>query len=92
MKGVCGVHDLHVWSIGSGREVLSAHLVMGGGSEPGDYPRVLDEARLLMESRFGIRHSTIQVETAQSQMCPPSGCPAASLPEPPSGGHGDGRA
>lgn len=59
-KGVCCVYDLHVWSIAGGREALSAHIVV-----PDGYP---DQKRLLkllidsLRSRFGITHTTLQIE------------------------------
>lgn len=60
VDGVRGVHDLHVWSISTSFVALSAH-VEAGGDEHG---AVLARMRALLAQRFGIRHSTIQVETA----------------------------
>lgn len=57
--GVVGVHDLHVWALGTSEVALSAHLVMPGG-HPGDgFFVALAE---LLEHRFQIRHPTIQIE------------------------------
>ncbi len=58
---VAGVHDLHVWSIASGFDCLSAHVVAGD-----DKPRdaLLDELRRMLHDRFGIEHITIQLEAA----------------------------
>jgi cobalt-zinc-cadmium efflux system protein len=56
---VGGVHDLHVWSIASGFECLSAHVV----ADPrGERDALLDELRRMLHDRFGIDHITIQVE------------------------------
>jgi cobalt-zinc-cadmium efflux system protein len=55
---VQGVHDLHVWSIGSGDVSLSCHLVMGDD----DADKVLGNAQHLLQSRYSIFHSTMQVE------------------------------
>lgn len=58
LPGVVGVHDLHVWSITSGMEALSAHLVIEG--EP---PRgILARVRKTLHDRFGIHHITVQIE------------------------------
>ncbi|HXT19865.1 MAG TPA: cation diffusion facilitator family transporter [Thermoanaerobaculia bacterium] len=58
---VAGVHDLHVWSIASGFECLSAHVVAGDGKER---DALLDELRRTLHDRFGIDHITIQLEAA----------------------------
>lgn len=59
LDGVVGVHDLHVWTITTGREALSGHLVIGPS---GHAPSVLAAARALLLERFGIGHITIQIE------------------------------
>ena len=59
-EGVNNVHDLHVWTITSGREALSAHVIH-------DYdvsqPELLKELRAKLHDRFGVDHLTIQMET-----------------------------
>ena len=58
--GVEGVHDLHVWTITSGREALSAHVIHAPQvSQAG----LLKELRTRLHERFGIDHLTIQMET-----------------------------
>jgi cobalt-zinc-cadmium efflux system protein len=69
--GVRRVHDLHVWTLTSGREAMSAHVVVGA-----DTPahRILDELHVILHARFGIDHTTIQVESepaALLQITPP---------------------
>jgi cobalt-zinc-cadmium efflux system protein len=59
VPGVVGVHDLHVWTITSGREALSAHLVVGEASPRG---MTLEQVRATLAGRFGIRHVTVQLE------------------------------
>jgi len=59
MPGVSGVHHLHVWAVSTTEAALTAHLVMPGG-HPGD--PFLAEARRSLKERFGIGHSTLQVE------------------------------
>jgi cobalt-zinc-cadmium efflux system protein len=60
VPGVRRVHDLHVWTLTSGREAMSAHVVIENGA-PSD--RVLDDLHALLHGRFGIDHTTIQLET-----------------------------
>ena len=58
--GVADVHDLHAWTITSGMNVLSAHVVL----EPAaDAPAVLDELCGCLTGDFDIEHSTFQLET-----------------------------
>ena len=59
VDGVEAVHDLHVWTITSGMVALSAHVVTGD-SVPGS---LLGAVRRTVHDRFGIDHTTIQVET-----------------------------
>ncbi|HTQ78948.1 MAG TPA: cation diffusion facilitator family transporter [Thermoanaerobaculia bacterium] len=70
---VRGVHDLHVWTITSGRESLSAHVVTADGlGQRG----LLSEIRRALHDRFGIHHVTIQVEAEGHDPC--HGCDALS--------------
>ena len=59
--GVADVHDLHVWTLTSEMDVLTAHLVVGGDHTT---QAVLDDARHLLQDRFGLSHATLQVESA----------------------------
>src|SRR5712664_1389143 len=58
--GVRRVHDLHVWTLTSGREAMSAHVVVG---DVGESDRLLRELHEVLHARFGIDHTTIQLET-----------------------------
>ncbi len=60
LPGVARVHDLHIWPMSTTEPVLTAHLVIPGGS-PGD--AFLTGARGMLHDRFGIGHATLQVET-----------------------------
>jgi cobalt-zinc-cadmium efflux system protein len=60
LPGVAGLHDLHIWPLGSAGAALSAHLEMPAG-HPGD--AFLIEARASLERGFGIGHVTLQIET-----------------------------
>jgi cobalt-zinc-cadmium efflux system protein len=59
VRGVGSVHDLHVWTITSGRVALSVH-VCADESEPA--ARLLRSVQARLRDEFGITHSTIQVE------------------------------
>jgi cobalt-zinc-cadmium efflux system protein len=63
VPGVRGVHDLHLWTITSGRHAVSAHLVVDEARSLhcGD-ASVLDAAATALRSHFGLTHSTLQVE------------------------------
>lgn len=58
--GVAGVHDLHVWTISSGIEALSAHI---SHDETVLHSDLLVKVRERLHARFGIDHLTIQMET-----------------------------
>ena len=58
--GVRDVHDLHAWTITSGLNVVSAHVVIGPSTDPA---RVLDELCGCLSEDFDIEHSTFQLET-----------------------------
>jgi cobalt-zinc-cadmium efflux system protein len=63
VPGVVGVHDLHVWAINDRNPSASAHLVVTDGADPRCGPTsVLDRAAGALCERFGLRHSTLQVE------------------------------
>jgi cobalt-zinc-cadmium efflux system protein len=57
---VVEVHDLHVWEVSSGFPALSAHVTVRSGCDTQAHRRQLAE---LLRERFGITHSTLQVET-----------------------------
>lgn len=59
-SGVGGVHDLHVWTISSGLEALSAH-ISHDSSVP--HSELLAVVQRKLHDRFGIDHLTIQMET-----------------------------
>jgi cobalt-zinc-cadmium efflux system protein len=59
IPGVVAVHDLHVWTITSGMESLSAHVVV---EDEAAACSMLAQCRSTLHDRFGIDHLTIQVE------------------------------
>jgi len=58
-KGVTGVFDLHIWTITSGYHALSAHIVV---MDTSNSYQVLHDISSVLEKRFNIIHSTIQIE------------------------------
>jgi len=56
VDGVTEVHDLHVWTLVPGKDMVTAHLTSNGNSD-----RVLDDARAVLAAR-GLEHATVQVE------------------------------
>jgi cobalt-zinc-cadmium efflux system protein len=60
--GVEAVHDLHVWTITSGMDALSAHVVLTEGCESQTAAEILEPLTALLKDAFGIDHTTIQVE------------------------------
>ena len=66
IDGVVDVHDLHVWTLTSEMEVVTAHLVVTAGTETHG---VLDRARALLSDGYGISHATFQVEPDDHRGC-----------------------
>jgi cobalt-zinc-cadmium efflux system protein len=62
---VADIHDLHVWEITSGFPALSAHVLVRPGD---DCHAVRRELEQLLNARFGIGHTTLQVEHAQPEL------------------------
>jgi cobalt-zinc-cadmium efflux system protein len=61
VEGVCGVHDLHVWSITRGLRTLSAHILTE------DIPvssgaKIQAAVSALLDHKYGIAHATLQLE------------------------------
>jgi cobalt-zinc-cadmium efflux system protein len=63
--GVTNVHDLHIWEISSGFPALSAHVLVGRGE---DCHRIRQELEALLHERFGIDHTTLQVEHTSERL------------------------
>jgi cobalt-zinc-cadmium efflux system protein len=59
IEGVTAVHDLHVWTITSGLDAMSCHLVVADMARA---RATLERARNTMKTDFGLAHTTIQVE------------------------------
>lgn len=66
LPGVTAVHDLHIWGLSTTRTALTAHLC----HDRADPAALLEEALALVRARFGINHSTLQLEAAPLPDCP----------------------
>jgi cobalt-zinc-cadmium efflux system protein len=62
--GVCEVHDLHAWTITSGMNVVSAHVVI---DKSANGPAILDHLCRCLSTQFDIEHSTFQLESEDRQ-------------------------
>jgi cobalt-zinc-cadmium efflux system protein len=59
------VHDLHVWEVASGFPALSAHVLVGRES---DCHRARRDMEALLHERFGLDHTTLQVDHAGGEL------------------------
>ena len=63
--GVASLHDLHVWEISSGFPSLSAHVLVARDE---DCHRIRRELEELLHERFGLDHTTLQVEHTSDRL------------------------
>lgn len=73
LAGVEDVHHLHIWAISTTETALTCHLVV---TESASRDAVLTEALAGIQARFGIAHSTLQVELQRFQGCGDCGASA----------------
>lgn len=66
VPGVTDIHDLHIWTLTSGMNVATAHLVVGDGVAAQD---VLSAAQRVLAERHHIEHATLQVEETLTSHC-----------------------
>jgi len=59
VESIREVHDLHIWTLTSGVHAMSCHAMVGRGV---DHARVLANLNAVIRERFGIDHTTIQLE------------------------------
>jgi cobalt-zinc-cadmium efflux system protein len=69
VEGVRGIHDLHIWTLGSGNAALSAHVELASLRS---WPEVLRRLREMLHERFDVDHVTLQPEVVPSRS-PPRG-------------------
>jgi len=61
IEGVLGVHDLHIWSLGSNSHALSCHVLIAD-VPPSASDAILRQLNIMLEGRFQIGHTTVQFE------------------------------
>ena len=61
MEGVTLIHDVHVWTITSGNEAFTAHVLLDP-SYTGDTGRLTQRMQDLLHDNYGIGHVTLQLE------------------------------
>ena len=66
VEGVTIVHDLHVWTISSGYDALSAHILVDRGYH-GTFDDLLNELREVVKGKYGITHVTLQMEYSTTE-------------------------
>ncbi|WP_312782806.1 cation diffusion facilitator family transporter [Brevundimonas sp.] len=66
LPGVSAVHDLHIWGLSTTDTALTAHLV----HDRSDADALLIEAQGVARSRFGVNHTTFQLESGALPDCP----------------------
>jgi len=75
--GVIEVHDLHVWEVGSGFPALSAHVLVSADRDCHAARRAMEA---MLHERFGLEHTTLQVDHRASQLLEIAPPAAASKP------------
>jgi len=65
IKGVTGLHDLHIWAMSTNANALTVHLVIPGGMDDTSLSKINSE----LHSQFQIDHTTIQVEKSSAVEC-----------------------
>ena len=71
LEGVEAVHDLHIWPMSTTETALTAHLVMPGAPCSDAFLREISTS---LEDRFGIGHSTVQIERGSDEDPCRTGC------------------
>jgi cobalt-zinc-cadmium efflux system protein len=64
VAGVYAVHDVHLWTITTGMDAMSGHVVVEDMNRSADILSTLNE---LLSERFGIAHTTIKLEQHRHQ-------------------------
>jgi cobalt-zinc-cadmium efflux system protein len=62
LDGVVDVHDLHVWTISSGMDALSGHVVVRD-QMLSESSKLLSKINMVLSERYNITHTTIQMES-----------------------------
>ena len=62
VEGVTIIHDVHVWTITSGSEAFTAHVLANPSYSGDEINRILEQIQDITHNQYGIDHVTIQVE------------------------------
>lgn len=73
-SGASDVHGLHIWSVSSSEVFLSCHICMDRLGGVADNDMIISAVNEMLKSRFGIAHTTIQVETGRFCVDGTNGC------------------
>ncbi|MGK2857764.1 MAG: cation diffusion facilitator family transporter [Thermoanaerobaculia bacterium] len=65
-EGVFGVHHLHIWALGPSSPALSCHLTLGDVALSST-TEILDRVNAMLAARYGVMHTTIQLEHASCE-------------------------
>lgn len=71
VNGVVDVHDIHVWTIASGRHAMSGHITINSQAQA---EAVLREVTKIINDDFGLTHSTVQIEGIECIASPEATC------------------
>jgi len=69
IKGIKDVHDVHLWAITSGMYAMSCHLLIED-QVVSNCTQIVDEVNHTLSSKFGISHSTVQLECKECENSP----------------------
>lgn len=67
VRGVSDLHDLHAWTISTGFDIVTVHVVLEPGYHGVD---VAERVAALVRTRFGVDHVTVQPEAPVAQLVP----------------------
>ncbi len=65
VSGVQDIHDLHVWTISSGLNACSGHVIVKDQTVS-ESARIIDEIGSILKTKFKISHTTIQIESEKT--------------------------
>ena len=66
IEGVVNLHHLHVWELDEHHRALEAHVIVTGSRTMDDLEQLKTEIKRVLNSRFGIAHSTLEMESENS--------------------------
>jgi cobalt-zinc-cadmium efflux system protein len=69
VKGVRDIHDVHLWAITSGIYAISGHLLIED-QMVSKCTQIVEEVNQMLDHKFGISHSTLQLECAECENSP----------------------